>query len=198
MSFVKTFPVAIFLVIACPAYVIYAAEDIESVQWIYNNVWYWYPIFLTIFLKVSKLIVKDTTRTARIYEPTADLPYLRAVYAMLIIGCVLFQYSAAENQFRTISALFGRFWSSNNLAHDVQGLISAGLRKDTVFAYSAALLWILLHFSDLKCNGKLKNGWLAILGILTFSIVAAGHRVALLILWAWREEIMGRKLVISR
>jgi hypothetical protein len=196
MSFVKTFPLAIFLTILGPAYAIYAAEDIDSVQWIYNNVWYWYPIFLTILLKVSKLVVKDTTRTARIYEPTADLPYLRAAYTMLILGCGLIQFSAAESHFTTISTVLEGFWSPNNTANDVRGVIAMLLRSDTAFAYSAALLWALLHFSDLKCNGKLKNSWLVILGVLILSSFAAGYRVALLILWAWREEIMARKFVI--
>ncbi|PQE10413.1 hypothetical protein CJF32_00000960 [Rutstroemia sp. NJR-2017a WRK4] len=198
MSFIKTFSLAILLTILGPACAIYAVEDIYSVQWIYNNVWYWYPIYLTILLKVSKLVVKDTTRTARIYEPTADLPYLRAAYTILIIGCGMIQFSAAESHFSTISTLFKGFWNSNNTANDVRGMFAMLLRSDTAFAYSAAMLWALLHFSDLKCNGKLKNSWLAILGVMILSSFAVGYRVALLILWAWREEIMARKFVISQ
>ncbi|KAM3065605.1 FAD-dependent monooxygenase boa8 [Clarireedia jacksonii] len=198
MSFVKAFPLAIFLIIMTPAYAIYTAKEIEPVKWVYDNVWYWYPIYLTLFLKLSKIIVKDTTRTARIHEPTADLLYLRATYAILIISCGLFQLFATESHLATISALLQKWWYSNNSAHDVRGLIAVLLRSETVYAYGAASFWALLHFSDLKYNKKLSASWFTILGVLVISTVVAGPRVALLILWAWREEVMARKLVMSQ
>lgn len=193
MAFAKTFPLVILIIFLGPSYAIWNANEIESAQWVYDIAWNWLPVYLTILLRVLGLVVKDTTRLDRIYKPTADLPYLRVIYGISIIICGSLYLSGGLGHLISIPSLIQRFQSPSQLAQAVLDGNSGLLEIAGIFSYGATFYWALLNFADLKFVGKLSRSWLLILAALFLSTVVAGPGAALLIMCAWREEIMAKK-----
>ncbi|CAD6448953.1 adfad4e9-b5e3-45ae-8931-93e470393dc3 [Sclerotinia trifoliorum] len=198
LAFAKTFLPAILLIFLGPSYATWAATDFKAVQWIHDNVWYWYPIYLTILLRVLKYVVKDTTRLDRLHKPTADLTFLRVIYSICVIICGCFYSCAGLSNLTSVAASL-----IQGLQSPIQ-LVQAGLeanpgvwKAEKSFLYGAAFYWTLLHFADLKFVGKLGKSWLVILVVLLFSTLFAGPGAALLVMWAWREELMAKKHIGS-
>ncbi|QSZ32310.1 hypothetical protein DSL72_001884 [Monilinia vaccinii-corymbosi] len=186
MAFAKTFPLAILIIFLGPSYAIWNANEIESAQWVYENAWCWFPVYLTILLRVLGFVVKDTTRLDRIYKPTADLPYLRIIYSIPIIICGSLHLSEGLSHLTSITSLTHKSQSPFQLGQALLG-------KAEIFSYGADFYWTLLHFADLKFVGKLSSNWFLILATLLLSTGIAGPGAALVFMWAWREEIMAKK-----
>ncbi|KAB8298608.1 hypothetical protein EYC80_000787 [Monilinia laxa] len=197
MAFVKIFPLAILMIFLGPIYAIWVANEIESAQWIYDNVWNWFPVYLAILLRVLRFAVKDTTRLDRIYKPTADLPNLRIIYGLSIILYSSLHLSGGLSNFTSITSLLQKFQSPSQLAQAMLDGNSGPLEIAEIFSYGTTFYWALLSFADLKFVGKLSQSWLFILATLLLTTVVAGPGAALLIMWAWREEIMARKHEVS-
>ena len=49
------------------------------------------------------------------------------------------------------------------------------------------------HFWDLKKDGRLQASWFKILAFMAATTVLAGPGTALVVMWAWREEILATK-----
>lgn len=67
---------------------------------------------------------------------------------------------------------------------------------DQMCAYGAGLLWVLLHFYDLKKAGKLQAEWVKIVGALGAATVLMGPGAAMAAMWWWREEVLARRKVV--
>jgi len=67
---------------------------------------------------------------------------------------------------------------------------------DQICAFGAGMLWVLLHFCDLKKVGKLQAGWMKIIGVLVMGAVWVGPGAAMAGMWWWREEILARRKVV--
>lgn len=142
--------------------------------------------------------MKDTTRFDRVHKPTADLTYLRVIYSICILICGCFYSYTGLSSFKSTAA---------SLIQGLQSpikLVQAGLnanpgvwKAEKTFLYGTAFYWTLLHFADLKFVGKLSKSWPLILAVLLFSTLFAGPGAALLVMWAWREELMAKKHIGS-
>lgn len=196
MAFAKLMPLAILLVSLGPSYAIWSSIELESAQWIYDNAWYWYPVYLTIFLRILKFVVKDTTRLNRIYKPTADLTYLRISYSISILICAAFYLYGSLSDSSSIAFLTQGLQPPIQPVQAILGAASKLWAAKQTYLYGAAFYWTFLHFADLKIVGKLKQSWLLILTIFLSSTLLAGPGAGLIVMWAWREEIMAKKYVV--
>jgi hypothetical protein len=50
-----------------------------------------------------------------------------------------------------------------------------------------------LHFRDLKKDGRLRAIWFKILAVMGVVTVLAGPGTALVVMWAWMEEVLAKK-----
>ena len=66
-----------------------------------------------------------------------------------------------------------------------------------VFTYMAAFFWVILSFADLKSAKRLRTSWIAIVMLLGVSNVILGSGSTLLLMWAWREEVMAKKFILE-
>ena len=196
IAFAKILPLAILSIFLGPSYCIWSSIELESAQWIYDNAWYWYPVYLTMFLRILKFIVKDTTRLNRIYKPTADLSYLRISYSISILICAAFYLYGSLSSSTSIAFLTQELQPPIQPIQAILGAFSELWVAKQTSLYGAAFYWTFLHFADLKFVGKSKQSWLLILTISLSSTFLAGPGVGLIVMWAWREEIMAKKHVV--
>ncbi|KAM0172102.1 hypothetical protein ACHAPC_010850 [Botrytis cinerea] len=196
IAFAKILPLAILSIFLGPSYCIWSSIELESAQWIYDNAWYWYPVYLTMFLRILKFIVKDTTRLNRIYKPTADLSYLRISYSISILICAAFYLYGSLSSSTSIAFLTQELQPPIQPIQAILGAFSELWAAKQTSLYGAAFYWTFLHFADLKFVGKSKQSWLLILTISLSSTFLAGPGVGLIVMWAWREEIMAKKHVV--
>lgn len=71
------------------------------------------------------------------------------------------------------------------------------LRYDQIAAFGAGAIWTALSFHDLKKAGKVNSGWAKILGVFSGITLVAGPGAAMAAMWGWREEALGKKVVMK-
>lgn len=195
MAFVKTFPPALLLVLIGPAIAIYNAAEIKIAEWAYGVLWYLSPIYLAAILRISRAFVKDTTRSDRLYKPTADVSYLRIIYGLSITICASFHiYIHLISTSSFFNSIMKEFLLAIQPVKAGPGNLAELWNANQIVTYGAATYWLFLNFADLKFARRLRKGWFTISAIFVLTSVIAGMDASLLIMWAWREEIMGRKL----
>jgi hypothetical protein len=67
---------------------------------------------------------------------------------------------------------------------------------DQICSFGAGLLWVSLHFYNLKKVGKLEASWVKVVGFLVTAAVLTGPGAAMVGMWWWREEMLARWKVI--
>lgn len=150
-------------------------------------------------LPISSFIIsrfiKDTTPTARIHNPKADLPFLRVIYG--ITGTI----SAFPHVVRLYLSIYHIILKIG--FHVPEASISSGgmaegsnnlLKHEYTYTFIASLYWLLLHFQDLKRHGKVKMGWLGIFTFLGGVTFLAGPGTAMALGWWVREEALAYRV----
>lgn len=144
------------------------------------------------------LCVKDTTPKDRLYKPLADLPYLRLTYGLCAILCaVSYRYSDYLSPLSFSDLVVAKSQHIFNLVTSGPSTY-ADLSDFTTFTtFVAVYYWVALSFADLKFAGRTKASWFGILFNSVLSTFAVGPAATVLFMWAWREEIMSKKLVFD-
>lgn len=194
MAFIKTFFLGLILAVVGPVFTIYNAADITIAEWAYGAFWYLSPIYLAIFLRLSKYLVKDTTRLDRLYKPTADLPYLRAIYGLSITICASFHiYTHLTSTSSFFDSIMSDFQLAMQLIGDGPQYITEFWNASQLVTHGATIYWLLLNFADLKAAKRLQKSWFVILATPFFTSTTLGLNASLLVMWAWREEVLATK-----
>lgn len=77
---VKTIIPTIAISYILPSVAMVLAPGLAARQWINGLFWQPFPIYASILQRLLGRFVKDTTDVDRIYNPEADMPYLRRTY----------------------------------------------------------------------------------------------------------------------
>jgi hypothetical protein len=123
--------------------------------------------------------------------------YLRRAYAFAIATA-----ACANLYVRFVSpvSIFDIFF--NNLSNPSAAVpllygAAKALRYDQIATFSAGAMWTMLSFSDLTKAGRLQAGWGIIVGVFAGTTLVAGPGAAMATMWAWREEVLAKRKVIS-
>jgi hypothetical protein len=68
------------------------------------------------------------------------------------------------------------------------------IQYDYLCSCGATMLWVCLSIRDLKTGGSVRVPWVVILGITVIVGGVCGLGTAILLLWAWREEVLAREV----
>ena len=196
MCFAKTLLPAVTIGYLLPTIAMYWPSSSLHTRQGFNFVWQFFPLWTTLLSGLFARLVKDTTDTDKVNHVTADLPYLRTTYAF--VGAVsaaayLYVYSVSP------VSLFDIFLSNVRDPSAPIGGLTEGmgrfLKYDYLFASASGVLWIMLCFGDLRKDGRLRAGWMKILGVMVMVTVCCGPGTMMAVMWAWREGILARKEV---
>jgi len=194
-SYAKTVIPALVLGYLIPLWAMYSPTFSLSTRQAWNFVWQFFPILIVGFHGLFARMVKDTTEFDRYQNVTADLPYLRLAYIFsAVVSAGMYWYAYAVTPIPLLDLFFkdiadsGREWSSLTEALGIM------LKLDDVFCFASSAVWTLLCFRDLKSDGRLKTGWIKVLGTMVLSTVAVGPGASFALMWWWREEILAKKM----
>jgi len=149
--------------------------------------WQLFPVWTAFMHRIFAFSVVDTTAHDRIYNPLADMPYLRRIYV----------FGAALSGIAYIY-LFSTAWG--DVGNTLRGIMHATtpfehqLKYHHLVTFISGLIWQLLHFRDLKKSGKLDAAWFKIIGIFACTSLLFGPSASQIVYWAWREEVLARRL----
>ncbi|KAH7419384.1 hypothetical protein BKA64DRAFT_751832 [Cadophora sp. MPI-SDFR-AT-0126] len=189
----KTIIPIIVLTYIIPTIGMFFAPGIATRQWINGVFWQPFPVYGAILQRILSLFVKDTTQEARVQNPEADLPYLRAAYGFsAAVGAFTYLYLHVATPVSLIEIFFSNLRNPAAALPLIAGALKV-LRYDQICAFSATAIWTLLSFKDLKLAGKLRAGWRRVIGVFAAMNVVVGPGAALSVMWAWREERLAKR-----
>ncbi|KAI9148932.1 FAD-dependent monooxygenase BOA8 [Paramyrothecium foliicola] len=193
--YAKTTIPAIAIGYLVPAAGILFGNGVPGVDWL----WQLFPLFIVIFHRVLSSLGPNDARNDRLKNLRVDMKYLRPAYfiggifaAIVRLYVLATDPSSADN---TIISSAQQLWSS------VLGSGEADwgtlVRANHVLVFVGGLLWMLLHFRDLKSSGRSNASWIKIIGVLGGTTFIFGPGAAMALGWAWREEILARKISLD-
>lgn len=187
---VKSIVPSVILAFIIPAVTMFTVSGLENRQWVNGLFWQPFPLYTAILQRGFDLVLTDPTQESRLSNPLADLSYLRWTYGFAFAVASIVNFSARIASPVSIIELFFQGVGSPSAPVALIDGIAKFLRYDQIIAFSAALLWLLLTFWDLKRAGKVKANWLIIISVLSVLVVAVGPGAAMVAFWAWRDEAL--------
>jgi hypothetical protein len=194
MGPVKTIIPTILLSYIIPSIAMFTASGLATRQWINGLFWQPFPIYAAVMQRVLGRFVKDTTDTDRIDDPAADMPYLRRIYGFSGIAAACAYLYVRFSSPVSLMDVFSQGIGNPSAVVPVMQSLSKSFRYDQIAALSAGTVWILLSFNDLKRARKLSAGWGKVLGVFAATTIFAGPGAAMAAMWAWREELLAKKM----
>ncbi|RYP11134.1 hypothetical protein DL765_007883 [Monosporascus sp. GIB2] len=163
-----------------------------------NSLWQLLPLSTAILHRVFASAVFDTTATDRIKSPRADMVHLRPAYVVGgILGGVTYLYLWVMSPQYIGNLLSDVMQLRREPFAPVKADLGQLIRYNHLITLSSGLLWELLHFRDLKSTGRLKASWTKVIGVLAGTAVLFGPGAAMALGWAWREEVLARKIQLN-
>lgn len=156
--------------------------------------WYLLPTFMAVLHPLFASFLTNTTFTDRVQNPRADMKYLLVSYTMSgIFTAITHVYSWALSPWglTNILSILTRLRQGTLLLEEIGP--EKSIQRHHVLMLGSGLFWTLLHLWDLKSTGRLKAGWLKVVGALVSMLVMFGPGTALVLGWAWREAVLARK-----
>ncbi|KAF7504425.1 hypothetical protein GJ744_002229 [Endocarpon pusillum] len=189
----------------------YQSLSLCTLFWQLSPLW----VMLTQRMLVLTAVV-DTTARDRIQNPRADLSYLRWAYAFAAAaGGIphLYEWAHAPtpiteyvqymvgNRFTRAAATLQESMLvplPQVLFMHVQQVLVSQFDQTLLSSYHlgpmvlsiSGLIWVLLHVRDLKRAKKTQTSWLQILAVGIITTLVGGPATAMVVGWAWREEIL--------
>jgi hypothetical protein len=194
---VKTIIPTILISYILPSVAMVVTPGLANRQWINGLFWQPFPVYAALLQRSLGRFVKDTTDSDRIHNPEADMKYLRRTYvfAGTVAACVGL-YVRFASPASLLNVFFGGLRDRDS-ALGVAGSLAKAFRYDQIATFSAAAVWTMLSFGDLKKAGKLSTGWAKIVGVFAGTTIVAGPGTAVAAMWAWREEVMAKRETVA-
>ena len=150
----------------------------QTIRQLAGDISIMHPFFLSAFSYLFSKLISDTTTHDRVYNPKADLPYLRAIY--IFTG--------------TVSALM---WSFNLIRAPLvlTSILHGGSETAAELFYISAsiLVWVLLSIYDIKKGSRVTATWFVVFMALAGGLVVGGPGAVLVGAWTFREEALARR-----
>ncbi|KAH8592118.1 hypothetical protein B0O99DRAFT_549387 [Bisporella sp. PMI_857] len=191
-KYAKTVVAAVGVGYVLPSIYHFLGLSTKAHQYI-NGIWQLFPIWTAIFHRFFASFVSDTTFHDRIENPRADMPYLRQAYAFgaAVSGVAhLYLWITATGDTRYLLPGIGTY---QNILRPATPGFRLLMRNNELITLSSGLIWLLLHFRDLKKSRRLKATWAKVIGILASTIMLIGPGAAMAVGWAWREELLAER-----
>jgi hypothetical protein len=197
MGPVKTIIPTIVLTYILPSIAMVTAPRLATRQWVNGVFWQPFPVYAAIMQRVFGLFVKDTTKKDRCDNPQADMPYLRRIYIFAGVAAALANLYVRFNSPVSLTEVFFQGVRNPSAAVPLALGLAKFLRYDQIASFSAGGIWTALSFHDLKKAGKVTAGWGKIVGIFTGTTIVAGPGAAMAAMWAWREEALTKRVIVT-
>lgn len=186
---------------------------------LYSLFWQLSPLWVMLTQRMLVLTaVVDTTARDRIHNPRADLSYLRWAYGFAAAAGGmphLYEWAHASRpiteyvQYMVGNPVTGAAATLQEpmsmpllrvlLTHVQQVLVSqfdqtllSSYHLGRMVSSISGLIWVLLHVRDLKRAKKTQTSWLQIIAVGSITTLVGGSGTAMVVGWAWREEILAR------
>lgn len=169
--------------------------SLDTRQWV-NGIWQLFPLWVAALLRLLGGCVRDTTQRDRVYNPTADLVYLRFAYVFVgLVSALTYSVICIKSQFPVLDIFFkGTSDPSLSVTSAIDGMARA-LRYDEIWCFVSGFYWVGLHFYDLRVKGKLPVNWGKIVVVLATSLLLGGPGATISLAWYWREELLAQRPV---
>lgn len=196
----KTAPLAVFMALTLPTFAMYYMPDFDARLTI-NAIWQAFPIiFIGLHWLLRKYTVKDTTKSDRIFNPQADMPYTRfGVWAFAAISALTYNFVRFTSR-EPLTTIFLPDWmplKQTAVSADGSLTLVSGLRLlmqvDEIFCFAAAFLWLTYLFGDLKRADMTSVSWIIFVAFLVAGTYLVGPGAVVILTWWWRENILATK-----
>ncbi|KAF7503254.1 hypothetical protein GJ744_004045 [Endocarpon pusillum] len=188
----------------------YRSLLLHSLFWKLTPLW----VMLTQRMLVMTAVV-DTTARDRIYNPRADLPYLRGAYGFAATVASMHHLYEWAHTPRAI-VKYMQYIMGNpvtgaaatlqeptsmpppQVLQQVQQVLALQFDQTLLSSYHlgrivvsiSGLIWVLLHIRYLKRAKRTPTSWLQILAVGSMTMLVGGPGTVMVAGWAWREEIL--------
>lgn len=133
------------------------------------------PVIFSFLHRFMSSYIQDTTVEDRIQRPTADLPWIRASFALTIL------ISGGISVCRQFEAT----------GHPLSMSLEAILNAQTI-GIGSAVIWIILELKNVSREKKLHLPWLYIALALPLCLILVGPAATFALGWGLREEVLAR------
>ncbi|KAL2068087.1 hypothetical protein VTL71DRAFT_16185 [Oculimacula yallundae] len=175
-----------------PSVAMFAAPGIANRQWINGLFFQPFPLYAALVHRLLTKTVKDTTRTDRIDNVTADMKWLRLAYGFAAATAAAAYLYVNVKSPASLTEVFFKGISKPSEALPLITGAAKVFRYDQITAFTAGAWWVLLSFKDLKKAKKIQTGWAGIVGTFAGTTLLAGPGAGMAAMWAWREECLAK------
>lgn len=174
MSYTKALlpTVALMTILPAAASLTYPGFSVDFAEPIHNFSLY-VPIILTLSHRLFATFFTDTTQFDRLYNVTADLPWIRSCVCVTSVAMM-----ALFNYFNP--TITSRFQLGSNHLPAFKALEQQ----------LGGAIWLVLLFRDLKKARKVDSSWIKLVACYLVSISLVGPGATSLAAWLWREEVL--------
>ena len=203
VGYARTALAAVAIAYVAPTIAMYFAPS-ASTRLSINAIWQMFPILVTsAHWLLAKFLVDDPTPSARLRNPTADLPSIRvAAITLIIVSMLVFNWIRFTSSVPLstifyptspfLSALY-RSIVSRSLDLDLVSGMAMLLKIDYLSCFIASYAWLALLFKDLKTAEMVDETWSRLVAYAVVATFLAGPGAVVGSAWLWREEILASK-----
>lgn len=196
----RTLLPAIVLAFTTPTFAMYLYPGLNT-RLPLNATWQPFPIWVHLVHHIfSRYLVTDTTKHDRIWNPKADLPYIRlTVRVLALIGALTFnaaRLASPVSLYHLYKPDFSLTWSMLTSSPKDVGLV-AGMKTffqlDELSVVLAACVWLGLLLRDLREAEMTDLSWAKAMGVVAAGLITVGPGATISLAWLWREEVLATK-----
>jgi hypothetical protein len=203
VGYARTALAAITIAYLAPTIAMYFGSS-ASTRLSINAIWQMFPILVTLtHWALTRFLVTDPTRSARLRNPTADLLSVRiAAITFIIVAALAFNWirftspvplsTVLSPTFSFLSASY-RSIMNRSVDLDLVSGMALLLKMDYLSCFIASYAWLALLFNDLKAAEMVTETWARLAAYAIVGTFCVGPGAVVGGAWLWREEILASK-----
>lgn len=181
-----------------PHFPSYFHDDYGSRHW-WNWIWQLYPVWGSIVFFVSTKVLAPVVVESGIRQasPSTGTSATKATLGVVaLVNTATFWYTVRNAEVPAVQLFIPAYFASPPAEPHV--VMRTIIQYDYLCSFGATILWLCLSIRDLKAAGSVRAPWVVILGATVIVCGVCGLGTAMLLLWAWREEVLAREVDGSR
>lgn len=157
----------------------------------WNWLWQMWPVWVsgTAWAIKKTGLIKDTFSTDRLYKPRWDYKIIQYTVGGTVAISAITWWSVLALSPSSLTQLFVPT-SLHPSAINLDVFAKDFLKRDEVFLFANAFLWLMYVFWDIKTARMVQTSWIAFFGAGVASLLLLGPGAAFGLGWLWRERVI--------
>jgi len=187
----RTILLTIGIAYLLPRVLMFHVPGLENRQWINGVFFQPFPLYALLIQNIlQRFHASEADEEKGGKEKDGDLFGLilsYIIFGSVASGAYISHWVTKPTQ---IPQIFFSNLSNPSAEHTMLYGAAKVLRYDQICMFSAGIVWILLHYWDLKKAGFITASWLRIVGWFAGVTLLCGPGASMALMWSWRESVI--------